>query len=314
MARGNFDSLVLNVRLDSKQRAFQNALLVPWRELEASANDYIEWHALVLWVRSIVDVTGHVPDDVFSELRARCPAFLDANDAVKHQPTWKLLEEWIVTKHFAYAQAGGYFDAVMYYAYKDVRMEQAWSLWERSKADWSRAQPSQWPKFDQWILQISATRTLSQGLTEKARVVAAMENVDRDRLGSAVADVVERRAVILWADCVSKPDQPLDPAVVAEIENRCPGAISVIPAECFSSAPSLARLIRRVESDWRETALREGWHAALPYHVVNHPRYQRLLHYRQRCQDEWLRVRPIALPSFPAWLASADAYCVARNT
>jgi hypothetical protein len=51
----------------------------------------------------------------------------------------------------------------------------------------------------------------------------------------------------------------------------------------------------------------------LRYHVSNHLRCQRLLHYRQRCHDEWLRVRPTSLPSFPAWLASADAYCVARN-
>ena len=216
-------------------------------------------------------------------------------------------------ENFARARAGGWFDAMMFYANKDVRVEQAWSLWERSKADWGRTQPAQWPTFDEWKHQILATYTLSPNITEEARVVAAMENVQRDRLESAVADVVERRAVILWADCVSKPDQPLDPAVVAEIENRCPGAISVIPAECSWSAPVLARLIRRVESDWRETALREGWHAALRYHVANHPRYQRLLHYRQRCHDEWLRVRPISLPSFPAWLASADAYCVART-
>jgi hypothetical protein len=219
----------------------------------------------------------------------------------------------IVAERFADARAGGWFDAMMYYAYKDVRIEQAWSLWERSKADWSRTQPGTWPTFDQWKLQVSATHTLSQGLTEQARVVAAMENVDRDRLGSAVADVVERRAVILWADCVSKPDQPLDPAVAAEIENRCPGAITVIPAECPWSARTLARLIRRAESHWRKTARREGWHTALRYYVANHPRYQRLLHYRQRCHDEWLRIRPISFPSFSAWLGSADAYCVART-
>jgi hypothetical protein len=310
MARGNFESLVLNIRLDSKQRALQNALLVPWRELKASAGDYVEWHAFVLWVRSIADACGGVTEGISSELRVRCPGFLEA---AKHPPIWKALEAWIAAERFADAQAGGWFDAMMYYANKDVRIEQAWSLWERSKANWSRTRPGKWPTFDQWKLQISATHTLTQGHTEKARVVAAMENVDRDRLDSAVGDVVERRAVILWADCVSKPDQPLEPAVVAEIENRCPGAISVIPGECSSSASTLARLIRRVESDWRETARREGWHAALRYHVVNHPRYQRLLHYRQRCHDEWLRVRPISLPSFPAWLASADAYCVARN-
>jgi hypothetical protein len=310
MARGNFDSLVLKVRLDSKQRALQNALLVPWRELATSADEYVEWHAFVLWVRSIADACGSVPEGTSSELRVRCPGFLEA---AKHRPIWKALETWIAAERFADAQAGGWFDAMMYYAYKDVRIEQTWSLWERSKADWSRTQPGKLPTFEQWKLQISATHTPARGLTEKARVIAAMENVDRDRLASAVGDVVERRAVILWADCVSKPDQPLDPAVVAEIENRCHGAIAVSPAECSWSASTLARLIRRVESDWRETARRERWHTALRYCVANHPRYQRLLHYRQRCHDEWLRIRPISFPSFSAWLASADAYCVART-
>ena len=313
MARGNFDSLVLNLRLDRKDRALQNALLVPWRELAASADEYVHWHAFVLWVRTIMEAAGDAPDVIRSELRTRCPGFLDGGDSAKHHPIWKLLEEWIASKHFARAQAGGWFDAMMYYAYKDVRIEQAWSLWERSKIDWSRTQPAHWPTFDQWNLHILGTYTLAQGIAEKARVAAAMENVDRERLESAVAEVVERRAVILWAECVSKPDQPLDPAVVAEIENRCPGAISVIPPECSWSAPMLARLLRRLESDWRETGRREVWYAALRYHVINHPRYQRLLHYRQRCHDEWLRVRPISFPSFPAWLASADAYCVART-
>ena len=168
MARGNFDSLVLNVRLDSKQRALQNALLVPWRELQESADAYVEWHALILWVRSIVEATGDVPDGVRSELRSRCPGFVDGSHSGKRQPTWRLLDEWIAMKHFADVRAGGWFDAMMYYAYKDVRIEQAWSLWERSRADWSRTQPAEWPTFDQWKLRILRTYTVAQGITEKA--------------------------------------------------------------------------------------------------------------------------------------------------
>ena len=33
MAKTEFANLVLNVRLDSKQRALQEAVLVPWRQL-----------------------------------------------------------------------------------------------------------------------------------------------------------------------------------------------------------------------------------------------------------------------------------------
>jgi hypothetical protein len=313
MARGNFDSLVLNIRLDRKQRALQDALLIPWRELAASADEYVEWHAFVLWVRTIVEATADVPDGIRSELRARCPGFLDGHQSAKDQPIWKLLQEWLAAERFADAKAGGWFDAITYYAYKDLHVEQAWSLWERARADWRRTPPTHWPTFDQWRLQVAATYTLTQGGTEKARAVAAMENVDRSRLQSAVNDVMERRAVVLWADCLSKADQPIDPIVFAEIEKCCPSAIEVVSAAAAWRAPTLSRLIRHIESEWIGTARREGWHAALRYHVSNHPRYQRLLHYRQRCHDEWLRVRPILFPSFHAWLASADAYCVART-
>src|SRR5215472_4871883 len=265
MPKGKFHSLVHNVRLDSKQRALQSALLVPWRELAASADEYVEWHAFVLWVRTIDEAIGDIPDDVRSELQTRCPGLLDA--PAKDQPIWKVLEAWITAERFANANAGGWFEAMTYYAYKDMRVEQAWSLWKRAKADWRHTPPTQWPTFDQWKVQITATYALPQGATEKARVLAAMKHIDRHRLRSAVDEVVELRAVILWADCLSKPDQPIDPVALAVIERRCPAAIDVIPVGLLWRAPALSRLIRRVDSEWRETARRERWYAALRYHV-----------------------------------------------
>src|SRR5215831_8594198 len=131
MARGNFGSLVLNVLLDRKRRALQDALLVPWRQMEASVNEYIEWHAFVLWVRTIVEASGDVPHGIRSEFRARCPGFLDGGQSTQHQPIWKSLEQWVMANRFADANAGGWFDAIMYYAYRNVWVEQAWSLWEQ---------------------------------------------------------------------------------------------------------------------------------------------------------------------------------------
>jgi hypothetical protein len=141
MARGNFDNLVFNVRLDRKQRALDDALLVLWRQLEAIVDEYVEWHTFVLWVRTIVEATGNIPNAVRSELRQRCPGFLDATEHAQHQPIWKLLEEWLAAERFAQARAEGWVDAIMYYAYKDLRVEQAWSLWERAKAGWRRTPP-----------------------------------------------------------------------------------------------------------------------------------------------------------------------------
>lgn len=134
MAKRNFDHLVAKVRLDRKQRALQDALLVPWRQVEESAEDYVECHTFVLWVRTVVESTGQISEAVRSELRARCPGFVDANESTKHQPIWKRLEDWIAAEVFAHAKAGGWFSAVLYYAHKDLRIEQAWTFRERAKA------------------------------------------------------------------------------------------------------------------------------------------------------------------------------------
>ena len=312
MAKGNFGNLVLNVRLDRKQGALQEALLVPWRQLEASADEYVRWHSFLLWVRTISESADELPAVLRSEFRERCPGFLEGDEANQHRPVWKSLEEWIAAQRFGDAKAAGWFDAMMYYAYQDLRTEQGWRLWELMKAAWRHRPPSRWPTFEEWRAQIGATHALAQEGTEKARAVAAMANVDQDTLRGAVSDVVERRALVLWVDCVSKAQQPLDAAVWSELETRCPRLTAILSAESLWRVPLLSRMIRRGESDWRSVAQRGGWYSALRYHVAHHLRYQRLLHYRQRCHDEWLRVRPISLPSFPAWLAAGDSYCVRR--
>jgi hypothetical protein len=281
--------------------------------VEESAEDYVEWHTFMLWVRTVVESTGQISEAVRSELRARCPGFVDANESTKHQPIWKLLEDWIAAEVFAHAKAGGWFSAVLYYAHKDLRIEQAWTFRERAKAGWHGRSPGGWPTFDQWKRGVATTYELAHGGTERARAAAALEKVDRNRLESAVANLLEFRGLAFWVDCVSRTDQPVGATVLAEIEKRCPSAMDVAAAGLLWHEPVLWRLIRRFERESRETARREGWYAALRYYVANHPRYQRLAHYRQRCHDEWLSIRPISLPSFPQWLALADAYCVPQH-
>ncbi len=312
MARGNFENLVLNIRLDRKQKALQDALLVPWSELEATADEYVQWHCFILWVRAVSESAGEIPDALGSELRRQCPGFLKSDDPAPNRPVWQSLEEWIAAQYFGEPTAAGWFDAVMYYAYKDLRTEQAWTLWERTKAAWRQNPPSRWPTFEEWTADLVATSTLAQEGTEKARAVEAMTNVDRHKLQAAVCDVLERRAFAFWVDCVYQPEQPLDPTVMSEIAQRCPDLMGVLSAEPLWCASVFCRLIRRGDSEWRAVARAERWYAALRYHVAHHPRYQRLIHYRQRCHAEWLRVRPISFPPFLAWLSSADAYCVSR--
>jgi hypothetical protein len=315
MAGTNCENLVFNVRFDSKQRALQEALRVPWRQLEENSAAYAEWHIFVLWVRAISENSGELPDIVRSELRARCPGYLESESRQgdKNRLVWPSLEEWVAAHHFAKPKADGWFNAVMFYAYQDLRTEQAWSLWERIKAAWHQDPPSRWPTLEEWRADVLATRTLAHEGTEKARAVEALAKVDRGNLRNAVSDLLERRAFALWVDCVSKPQQPLDDTVLNELRKRCPRILAASSPD-FLWVPSLfSRLVRFEESPWPTAARAEGWYAALRYHVVHHPRYQRLIHYQQRCHDEWLRVRPISYPSFPDWLSAADAYCIEQS-
>jgi hypothetical protein len=307
-------AILLNVRRDSKQRALQAALLVPWSQLAEDAAAFAQWHIFVLWVRAIAEAAGHLPDLVRSTLRSRCPGFVeDQSRERNNSPLWSSLEEWIAAHCFPKARAEGWFEALMYYAYKDLRTEQAWTAWERAKADWRDTPPLRWPTLEEWTAEVLATRSLACPDAEKARAVEALGRVGGQRLNDAVTDLVLSRALALWVDCVSTPGQTLNESVLNELRRQCAG----VPTTCFSDAvwgpPFFFRLVRFRDSGWRCTARREGWCAVLRYQLLQHPRYHRLIHYRQRCHDEWSYARPNFYPSFTDWLSDADGYCADRT-
>ena len=315
MVKRDSANLVLNVRRDGKQRAMREALVVPWQQLAEGAAAFAEWHMIILWVRAITETADHVPPVVRFALQSRCPGFLELQSREQKDslPIWKSLEEWVTAHRFARARAEGWFDALMYYAYKDLRTEQAWTTWERTKADWRHTAPARWPTLEQWMSEVLATRSLALPGTEKARAVQVLGTVEAARLNKAVTESLEKRALALWVDAVSKPRQPLDEDVTTELRNRCPGLLPASGVGPQWVRSLFSRLVRFGESTWRCTARSEGWYAALHYAVVHHPRYQRLIHYNQRCHDEWSQVRPKSYPSFADWLASADAYCAGRK-
>ena len=314
MVKRDTANLVLNVRRDRKQRALQDALLVPWPHLAESAAAFVEWHMFILWARAITETADQLPEILRSALHSRCPGFLKfrSREQRDNLPFWKSLEEWVTDHFLAEARADGWFDALMYYAYKDLRTEQAWTTLERTRAVWRDSPPRKWPTLEEWTAEVLATRSLSNAGTEKARAVRALGRVEAGRLLNAVTDLLESRALALWVDSVSKPAQPLKNTVLTELRDRCP---DLLPSRFEARwVPSVfRRLVRLGESRWRHPARSEGWYSALRYHVVYHPRYQRLTHYNQRCHDEWSQASPNSYPSFSSWLSAADAYCVDRR-
>jgi hypothetical protein len=312
MARSISGKLAAQVRLGAKQQAMQQALTVPWRRLEQTASSYVDWHILVLWVRSITELQKQLPDTVATALVERCPGFRDQRGLTQQPFQWQELQEWIAEHEFADSRRAGWFDAVMYYAYKDLRTEQAWTLWDRTTEAWARRPPREWPPLEEWTTQVCATKTLSQPGTEKARAVQALFNVESDRLGRAVTEVIEARAFALWAACLAEPQRPVREPALSAIHGRYPRLFP--KGEPLVWTPSMfPRLVRSGEAVWRELARQEGWYAALRYRVTHHPRYHRLVHYNQWCCDEWAQARPRSYPSIDEWLAASDLYCLARR-
>ena len=315
MAKKDSANLVLNVRRDRKQKALQGALVVPWQQLAESVSAFVEWHMIILWVRVITETEAELPQIVRSELQSRCPGFLEDQSREQKEglPVWKSLEDWVTAHRFATARAEGWFDAMMYYAYRDLRTEQAWTTWERTKADWRHAAPATWPTLEQWTSEILGTRSLSNPGTEKARAVQARAAVKTPRFSEAVTDLLESRALALWVDAVSVPGQPLREEISRELRDRCPDLLPASGSAPVWARSLFARLLRSRESAWRGVARSEGWYAALRYEVAYHPRYQRLIHYNQRCHDEWSQTRPNSYPRFSEWLGAADRYCADRK-
>lgn len=305
-----FANLVLNLRRDSKQKALQQALRVPWQRLYEAAATFVEWHMIILWVRVITESAEQVPQIVRSELHRRCPGFWEnwSRQETEDLPLWKALQEWVADHCFAQARTEGWFDAAMYYAYADLRAEQAWTTWERVKADCRDAPPATWPTLEQWTAEVLSTRSLAHPGSEKARAVQALGAVEPSRLNQALTDSLESRALALWADAISESGHLLDEWVATELKRR-----DLVPRSAHALwGPRLfTQLLRTSDSTWRSSARSEGWYAALRYAVFHHPRYQRFIHYNQLCHDLWSRTPPKSYPSFVEWLAAADAYYVA---
>ena len=76
----------------------------------------------------------------------------------------------------------------MYYAYKDLRTEQAWTRGSGRRPIGARRRRSDGRRWNTGRLEVLATRSLACPGTEKARAVHALGAVEASRLNQAIAD------------------------------------------------------------------------------------------------------------------------------
>jgi hypothetical protein len=143
----------------AEERAQQQRAIVDDRTLRRAIDQYIEWEALVLWVRAIVTAERTIPETVAAEVKARCPGLVENLPNPESCPTppdrllWPDIMAWMEDVIFVGSKQAGWFDAVTYYARRDERLRRFWDRWYECKVAWSASRPSRYPTFPEWLGQ-----------------------------------------------------------------------------------------------------------------------------------------------------------------
>jgi hypothetical protein len=127
--------------------------------LEDAASRYIDWEAFAYWARPALENPGQLRGEVATELRRRCPGFVEAFAHEKklsfmsRAHSWDRLMAWITVHFFQDAQNEGWFDALLAQARNHPRairtMEYADDCDEAGRV---RA-PKPYPPFQEWRKQ-----------------------------------------------------------------------------------------------------------------------------------------------------------------
>jgi hypothetical protein len=301
----------------ARERADEQARRIPWQRLHEVRNQYIGWQEFYLWVRSIVEVEGQIPDWLSQILNDRCPGFLQTgkestSKAAKTRPLPLRLEDWMDDQIFGFAKEEGWFSAVTYYAIRDPRYQRAEVCWSRCVEKWKKAKPIRYPSFEEW-------KALAEHCDETAHLVAGERKprasaklVDPERLSEAVVRYMDYEALACWAghalESVSEP-----PAIIlCELERRCPGYLQSAPEPLARKKSGAARdwehLMLWIGDHFFQDAKAEGWFEAILVRARSHPRAIRAMEFADHCDELWGSEMPNPYPAFDDWRRNADSY------
>jgi hypothetical protein len=301
----------------ARERADNEARRVPWQRLLEARNHYIDWQEFYLWVRSILEVDHRVPAWLREVLDDRCPGFLEEEGRAAERPTSKrplhlCLEDWIENEVFGSTKTEGWFNAVAYYAIRDLRYQKAEGCWSECVKEWKRVKPIRYPSFDEWkriAAQYDSTAHLSAG-ARKSRV--SSPRVDHGRLADAVSRYIDWEALAYWARPALESPRQLPREVAAELGRRCPGFFEALAPEAKLSlrnrAQSWDRLMTWLADHFFQDTQNEGWFDAILTQARNHPRAIRTMEYADDCDEAWRHAQPKSYPLFQEWRKRADSY------
>jgi hypothetical protein len=301
----------------ARERADDEARRIPWQRLFDARNQYIDWQEFYLWVRSILEVEGSVPDWLAEILNDRCPGFLRTEKdlrakAPKNRPLLIHLEDWIDEHIFGFAKQEGWFSAITYYAIRDPRYQRAEVCWSECVARWENTKPIQYPLFEEWKDAAAQCDDTARLLPDVKKARASAKLVAPDRLADAVSRWIDWEAFAYWARSALESGSGVPKEVARELERRCPG---------FLAANSDIRLhdSAKESQDWHslmawiadhdfQDATAEGWFNAILIQARSHPRAIRTMEYADHCDEVWSSETPEPYPLFEDWRRAADSY------
>jgi hypothetical protein len=301
----------------ARERADNEARRVPWQKLLEARDHYLDWQEFYLWVRSILEVEHRLPAWLRDVLDDHCPGFLEKEGRGAERPASKrplhlILEDWIEDEVFGSTRKEGWFNAVAYYAIRDLRYQKAEGCWSECVKKWKRVKPIRYPSFDEWksiAAKCDGTVHLSAG-ERKSRTSYA--SVGPDRLADAVSRYIDWEAFAYWARPALESSPHLPREVAAELGRRCPGFLEALAPEAKLSlrnrAQSWDRLMTWIADHFFQDTQNEGWFDALLTQARNHPRAIRTMEYADDFDEAWRNAQPKSYPSFQEWRKRADSY------
>ena len=294
----------------AQERADEQARRIPWWRLDETRKQYVDWQEFCLWVRSIVEAEGELPEWLSAIVDQRCPGFLLAERGkASPRPLGLRLEDWMDEHIFGFARKEGWFNALGFYAVRDPRYQRAQVCWSECVKKWVEARPTSYPSFEEWRALASACDETAHLVPEQQRAQASVKLVERSRLEEAVARFMDWEALAYWAAPALEHGEPLPDEVRKELEQRCPGFLSRAAEKGGRwTEAAWEDLMAWIVEQFFADAKAEGWLDAILVGVRRHLRAIRTIEYDNHWNELLGPDLPVPYPSLDEWRREADAY------
>ncbi len=296
----------------AQARADEQARRIPWQKLHDTRQEYVDWQEFSLWVRSIVESEGVMPEWLGAIVEQRCPGFFEAGSGqtATTRPLALRLEDWIDERVFGCARLEGWFDAVAFYAVRDPRYQRAEVCWSECVKRWAQAKPIRYPSFEEWQKLAIACDETAHLVPSERKAQASAKLVEPSKLHDAVAHYIDWEALGYWARPALEHGASIPVRVREELERRCPGFLSRSVAAARSGTASLSwkTMMTWIADHFFFEARAEGWFDTILIGARRHPRAIRTMEYADHCDEVSGPDLPMPYPSFEDWRRDADAY------